>query len=86
MELSSKQLLIMQTKVTQIWGFHGRDDSRRRLLGCDAVFCCGTMPAFRCPLPSAISYTLKMEAARGSETLVSYHVTVSQPRRPRHKV
>jgi hypothetical protein len=30
---------------------------------------------YLCPFPSAIQFTLKMEAARSSEMLVSYHIT-----------
>jgi len=52
--------------------FPGNENSYRVLLSCDPVLCYGGISASR------------MEAARCSETLVSYHIIMrSQPRRPR---
>jgi hypothetical protein len=44
----------------EILGFHGDECSRRGLLGCDTMQCCDRV---------------RMEAARSSETLVSYRNT-----------
>jgi hypothetical protein len=43
---------------------------------CDAVFCCGRIPTFRrVILCLSLHGEVKMEAARPSEMLVSYHIT-----------
>jgi hypothetical protein len=51
-----------------MWDFYVSENSCC-LLGCDAVWCCGRTPTFR------RTFTLKMEAARPSSTLVSYRHT-----------
>jgi hypothetical protein len=64
-------------EATGIWGFHARENSGRGLLGC------GRIPTFRRTNAASI-FTLKTEAAKTSETSVSYHTlhyTASQLRR-----
>jgi len=34
-------------KICEIWGFHSREDSSGRFLGCDALWCCGRVQTFR---------------------------------------
>jgi hypothetical protein len=74
--------------VCEVFDFHGREDTNRGLLVCDAVWCLIGYQRFggpSCPVsysmpicmsfPSAIHFTPKMETARSSESPVSYRNT-----------
>jgi hypothetical protein len=41
------ELVITCYACSEIRGFHGDEDYGRGLLGCDAMLCCGRIPAFR---------------------------------------